>query len=472
MRSGALFGMRLLTRTRVSGLQPLGFGSCASGVASCSNSSISISISNRQATDRPILRLLPRRSDNKGGDARASRGFPWIFRDEAANIEELRASGQPAVLANVETSEGRELGSAVCNLQKGGATGNVNILARMVADNINLPIDHAFFAHKIRMALQHRESIFGTKRCYRLLNGEGDQLPGVICDVYCDVLVLQFTSAAMEILFEQLVLDALEMVMAPRATIVHHDARIDRQLELAPSWPPVVARGEYQSPTDLPEEDDLVFSADLLAPDWVSGRFFVERPQRIVLATALAGLNARRRKGEGPPRMLSLFGESSGVLGALKGCNMTCVVGLGEVSMARLEQLARRNRCWEGLECLYMEAPQAGLLSKRLGTFDIVTLEPPAFAPTYGKVEEGMQKYAAWIGLAASAVKPGGLLLVACRSRAMSIVKLMRSINLGIWSARRKATLVKRSSSGPPDFPVHASLLDTNEMQFLALRLT
>jgi len=459
--------MRLLARTQASALHPLGVGTCASGFSSSSSS-----ICSRQAGDRPTLRLLPRHSDNRGGDARASRGFPWIFRDEAANIEELRASGQPAVLANVETSEGRELGAAVCNLQKGGATGSVNILARMVANNINLPIDRDFFAHKIRTSLQHRESIFGTKRCYMLLNGEGDQLPGVICDVFGDVLVLQFTSAAMEILFEERVLDALEIVMAPRAIIVRHDANIDRQLELAPSRPPVVARGEYQSPTDLLEEDDLVYSADLLAPDCVSGRFFVERPQRVVLATALASLRARRRKGEGPPRMLSLFGESSGVFCALKGCDTTCAVGLGEVSMARLQQLARRNRCWDGLECLCVEASQAGLPSKRLGTFDIVTLEPPAFAPTYGKVEEGMQKYAAWTGLAASAVKPGGLLLVACRSRAMSIVKLMRSINLGIWSVRRKAALVQRCSCGPPDFPVHVSLLDTNEMQFLALRLT
>jgi len=419
-----------------------------------------------------MLRLLPRHSDNRGGDARASRGFPWIFRDEAANIEELRASGQAAVLANVETSEGREVGAAVCNLQKGGAIGNVNIVARMVADNINLPIDHAFFAQQIRRSLQHREHIFGTTRCYRLLNGEGDQLPGVVCDVYGDVLVLQFTSAAMEMLFEDLVLDALETVMAPRAIVVRHDPIVDRKLELAPLRPPVVARGEYQGPTEMPKEDGFVFSADLLAPNWVSGRFFIERPQRIVLSTALASLSRRRRKAAGPPQMLSLFGESSGVFCALKGCSTTCVTGLGEVSMERLEQLARRNNCWEGLECFRMEAPQAGLPSKRLGTFDIVALEPPALAPTYGKVEEGMQKYAAWTGLAASAVKPGGLLLVACRSRAMSIVKLMRSVNLGVWSARRKAMLVHRCSSGPPDFPVHASLLDTNEMQFLALRVT
>jgi len=454
--------------TRASARKPLGTFSCAGGIASCS----SISSNSKQTSDRPRLRLLPRHSNSRGGDARASRGFPWIFRDEAANIEELRASGRPAVLANVETSEGRELGAAVCNLQKGGATGNVNILARMVADNIDLPIDHAFFMQQIRRSLQHREHVFGTKRYYRLLNGEGDHLPGVNCDVYGDVLVLQFTSAAMEILFEELVLDALEAVMAPRAIIVRHDANMDRQLELAPSRPPVVARGEYHGPTDLPEEDGLVFSADLLAPDWVSGRFFAERPQRVALATALASLSARRRKGERPPQMLSFFGESSGVLCALKGCSTTCIFGLGEVSMARVEQLACRNHCWEGLECLCMEAPQAGLPNERLGTFDIVTLEPPAFAPTYGKLEEGMQKYAAWTGLAASAVKPGGLLLVACRSRAISIVKLMRSINLGIWSARRKAMLVQRSSSGPPDFPVHASLLDTNEMQFLALRMT
>merc|ERR1712176_531497 len=105
--------------------------------------------------------------------------------------------------------EGRELGSAVCNLQKGGATGSVNIFARMLADNINVSIDVNFFIQKVRRALQHRLHMFGQDDpYYRLLNAEGDALPGVICDRYGDVLCVHFLSASMELLFEEQILDA------------------------------------------------------------------------------------------------------------------------------------------------------------------------------------------------------------------------------------------------------------------------
>jgi len=413
--------------------------------------------------------MVARRSPERGGDARLARGVPWIFKDEAANVEELRALGRPALLANVESEQGVELGSAVCNLQKGGATGSVNILARMVADNINVNIDRGFFAQRVRRALQHREHLFGRGRpYYRLLNAEGDHLPGVLCDRYGDVLVVQFAAAAMELLFEKDILDALEEVLSPKAIIVRYDVHTDRQLELAPLRAPYVARGAYVGPTEFTEEDGFAYQVDLLEAAFSSGRLFADRPLRALLSSALAA------GGGGPkeePRALSLFGESLGVLAASRGCRAACAEGLGEVTSARLASLARLNSCQDRLDCLRLERPQKQLLPERLlACHDVVTLEPPALAPTYGKLEEGLQQYAAWTGLAAAALRPGGLLLVVCRSRTVTAVKLLRSVNMGLWSAGRRARLVHRSVSGPGDFPVHLALPGTSEMQALALR--
>jgi len=416
--------------------------------------------------------MVPRLRSKKGGDARVARGSPWIFRDEAANAEELRALGHPALLANVENSEGREMGSAVVNLQKGGPTGCVNIFARMVSDNVNDSIDRSFFVKHIRRALQHREHIFGSHTYYRLLNAEGDHLPGVACDRYGDVLCVQFTSAAMELLFEKEVLDALELVLAPRAIIMRYDAHTDRQLELAPIRQPFVARGEYTGPTVLPEEDGFAFEVDLLAADCPSGHFFAERPQRALLSRALADAGAVAGGAGAAPRALSLFGRSSGVFCAARGARATCVEGPGEASRAHVEAMAQRNGCREVVECLHLELPQAQLLGEgRLRSYDVVALEPHALAPTYGRLEEGLQGYAAWVAVAAAATRPGGFLLVACRSRTVTGVRLLRSVNLGIWSAKRRARLVHRSAAPPGDFPVHLALPNSCDLQVLGLRV-
>merc|ERR1719174_276546 len=154
--------------------------------------------------------MLPRTSAERGGDARLARLVPWIFRNEVANAKELQALGESALLVNVESSDGRELGSAVCNLKTGGKK-NINILGRMLSNNAYLPIDQSFFVARIRRALQHRERFFGSDCTFhRLLNAEGDDIPGIVCDRYGNVLCLQFMAAGMESLFREIVLDALE----------------------------------------------------------------------------------------------------------------------------------------------------------------------------------------------------------------------------------------------------------------------
>ena len=210
----------------------------------------------------------------------------------------------------------------------------------MLADNVQLPVDRAFFSTRINKALQHRENFFRDRKHYRLLNAEGDMLPGIVCDKYDDVLCVNFSSAAMEILYEDVVVEALQLIMAPRAIIVRYDGTPDRQLEMAQVRAPIVARGHYDSPTVVPKEEagGLEFELDLLAEDVSSGRFLADRALRDLVAGALRGPSP----GGDPPRVLSLFGESVGVACAVQGAHVHCAEGLGEVRRARTEALALR----------------------------------------------------------------------------------------------------------------------------------
>ncbi|CAJ1460351.1 unnamed protein product, partial [Effrenium voratum] len=362
----------------------------------------------RMPADSLRLIMTPRISEKRGGDARVSKQMPWIFRNEAANVEELRGLGT-AALVNVESSEGRELGIAMCNLTKGGSTG-VNVLARMLSDNVDTSIDLDFFRARVLRAL------------------EGDLLPGVLCDRYGDVLCLQFTALAAEVLLQEDILNALEAVLAPKAVVLRYDARTDRLLEKASIKQPELVRGSSPGLLECPTPGFL-FVADPFAEGWSSGAFFAERRLRELLAGALEELtapnksavpSARRTPGKPKlsepvlvqPKVLSLFGESSGISAAAKGAKVTCAVASGSAKEAEqaLRLLAERNQCQDHVTyCSLGEEPRLEELGDQCKAFfDVVSLEPPALAPTYGRLEEGARLYTAWCGLAAAACKPGG----------------------------------------------------------------
>jgi len=273
--------------------------------------------------------------------------------------------------------------------------------------------------------------------------------------------------------------------------------------------PPLVARGSYTGPIVIPEDHGFKYEIDLLEETLSHCSFFEERLLHPLLVRAMnaarssnlssfapggGGSHGSSRKPgrtgkvakaareprdfadtsvrASPPRVLSLFGESLGIFCAVKGARVTCAQGLGCIGRARIESLAARNDCDSQVDFLDIDAPQINLLGDdHMGVFDIVLLQPPAFAPTYGRLEDGMQKYIAWTAVAAAAVRPQGLLIIVCRSRTMTAVRLFRSVSLGIWSAKRRAQVVHRCASAPPDFPVHLALPQTNEMQVMALRV-
>lgn len=453
------------------------------------------SVATEAAVFRPRLIMTPRSKPAKGGDTRVSKRMPWIFRNEVANVDDLRSqSSGSSLLVDVENSKGRDLGIAMCNLVKGG----LNIFGRMLTENVAVNVDVDFFKARLLRALEHRRRCGLDENGCRLVNGEGDFLPGVLCDRYDNVLCLQFTALAAEELMREEILDALEAVFSPKAIVIRYDACEDRILEHASIRVPELARGSEPGLPECKTKSGFVFTADPLAQGWTTGAFFAEHKVRKLLdqsltvtegASSITFSPSRESKRgpaapkqlkqvpeKGPLQVLSLFGESSGIYAAWKGAKVTCALLESEAkeSASALELLAARNQCHKD-DIAYVtvsEEPRFDELGSQYKShFDIVTLEPPALAPTYGKLEEGARLYTAWSALAATACRPGGLLLVACRSRTMSPVRLLRYINLGIWSSALRGRLVHRSAHAGLDSPIHFALQDTNQFQLIGIRL-
>ena len=136
------------------------------------------------------------------------RGHPWVFRDSIAEIE---GASTPGDLVSVLDSDGRLIGCGFFSPES-------KIAVRLLGPEPAEP-DAAFFADRIAAALRLREETLGlpvTTDAYRLVHSEGDRLPGLVVDRFADCLAVQFSTAGMH-RRKEVVLDALEEVVAPRA---------------------------------------------------------------------------------------------------------------------------------------------------------------------------------------------------------------------------------------------------------------
>ncbi|MDX2168383.1 MAG: class I SAM-dependent rRNA methyltransferase [Deltaproteobacteria bacterium] len=150
----------------------------------------------------PVLHL------RSGKDRAARLGHPWIFSGAIRDLDPGLAPGSPV---RVLSADGALIGTGYANPRCAIA---VRLLSRA-----DVAIDAAFIARRVAAAQQLRQRLVGADSdAYRLINGEGDGLPGVLVDRYADVLVLQLLTAGAE-RWREWVVEALSAVCAPRAIV-------------------------------------------------------------------------------------------------------------------------------------------------------------------------------------------------------------------------------------------------------------
>ena len=145
----------------------------------------------------------------RGKDESLRRFHPWIFSGAIHHFEGKPAEGD---LVRVFTAEGEFI--AVGHWQIG------SIAVRVLSFD-DEPIDDAFWQHRLQVALDARRSMGVADNpqndTFRLVHGEGDNLPGLVIDVYGPTAVLQAHSVGMHLVRQQIA-DALKAVMGPRLT--------------------------------------------------------------------------------------------------------------------------------------------------------------------------------------------------------------------------------------------------------------
>lgn len=366
-----------------------------------------------------------------------SAGHPWVFRDALERVD-------------------APLGTIATVLSRGGAfvaRGYVGEgpIALRVLTTADEPVDAAFFARRIQSALGLRKSMLPPHTdAFRLLHGEGDRLPGVVCDVYGRHAVIQQDGGGARALAPLVVPSLIE---ALRTLGVEHV--LERQ-----------GRGEEKKVVALvgllPSEPVLVTERGMqLAVNLVTGQktgmFLDHRESR-----------ARVRELSRHQRVLNLYSYTGGfsVAAALGGARSVTSVDVAPAAVDLARDNFAHNQLAVPHEAVCSDVME--FLASDADDYDLVVADPPSFAPNETSVARAQQSYAALHRASLARVADGGLYLAASCSSHISREMFEQTLLQAARESGHVLQVLERSGA-PFD---HPRLLAFPEGDYLKVLLT
>lgn len=372
-----------------------------------------------------------------GRERRILHGHRWVFSNEiAGNLSDY----EPGSWVEVLTAKGVSLGSGYINPSS-------LIAVRLLCPPGKMP-DEDFFRQALRRSAAFRETVYPGSDCCRLVFGESDGLPGLVVDRYADVLVYQVGTLGMSRM-EELIRDLLVDIFKPSALVFRNDSP-SRTLE-GLDQEKGVAYGGVSGEIQV-QIDGIRYLVDVLRGQ-KTGLFLDQRDNRRIA----------RRWMEGK-KVLDLFCYTGGwaLSAAAGGASEVTGVDQSAEAIAGAIRNAGLNR-FEG-RVSFVEADVFGYLKKvERGSFDVVILDPPAFARTKSAIQEAKKGYTDINRRALLALRPGGVLITCSCSYHMS-EELFREMLLAASMASGRRLRLLQVFGQALD---HPSLLAMPETKYL-----
>ena len=348
------------------------------------------------------------------------RRHPWLFSGAVRRVE---GNPQEGDLVDVVAADGRWL--AVGHYQSD------SIICKVLSFDTQ-HVDETFYRERLQSAIAYRERMgfFDTEETnvFRLVHAEGDFMPGLVCDWYNGVLVMQAHSVGMHRLFPmftQLFVDLLG----------RHG--IKSVFDKSSSTVPGGCEDGYVWGAE-PDEWEICEHGNRLLINFFEGQktgFFVDqRENRHLVETLSAGR-----------RVLNCFGYTGGFsLGALRG-------GAGYVETVDISKKAI-ELCNRNVLLNFGEgAPHKGVVADVLkyldevdNQFDIIILDPPAFAKNHRSLQQGLKGYRNINQKAMEKIQRGGLLLTFSCSQAVSRDDFQTMCFTAAANAHRQVRIVRQ----------------------------
>lgn len=368
-------------------------------------------------------------------------GHPWVYANAIGRIEGEAAPGD---IVSLRDHDGRLIGRGIFNPRS-------QIPVRLVTRR-DEAVDEAFFRARIAdaRALRARLGLPSERTtAYRLVNSEGDNLPGVVVDVYDDAVVVQVTTLGMAMRRATL-FDALEAELAPR-TIFEVAAQSYAELE-GFSATSRVARGVSRIQVSC-LEDGIKLDVEPLSGQ-KTGMFIDQRENRMRVGSLARGA-----------RVLDCYAYAGGfgLQAARGGAKSVTAVDSSARAVTRIGAHAAMN----GLTVDAVESDVFRFLETATpGGYDLVVVDPPKFARARKDLDAARKGYERLNALALAALAPGGFLVTCSCSQNVDLVEFERILAAGAKQAGRQVRILETRGAAT-DHPLPAGFSEGQYLKVL-----
>jgi 23S rRNA (cytosine1962-C5)-methyltransferase len=359
-----------------------------------------------------------------GKEKSVKRFHPWIFSGAIKTI-----IGNPADGDLVDVYDNHDSFLASGHYQRG--TIAVRILSFDTSD-----IDDNFFSRQLNKAIDYRKAmgIIGSPdlNVFRLVHGEGDNLPGLIIDYYNGVAVMQSHSMGFYKIRHNI------------AKIVANLLDVKAVYDKSGSTLPNIAQDEYiigNSEPVIVTENGFKFKID-----WAAGQktgFFIDqRDNRKLLGELSSGKT-----------VLNMFGYTGAFsVYAMQNARLVHTVDSSAPAIALTDENIRLN-FGEDSRHQSFKADAFDFLNNINDKYDLIILDPPAFAKHNNSLDNALQGYKKLNMKAIKQIKPGGVLFTFSCSQVVSKDEFRKSVFAAAANAGRNVRIMYQLSQ-PPDHPV------------------
>lgn len=376
----------------------------------------------------PVVRL------NRGKDEAVRRFHPWVFSGAIHSTDEGLQAGDTVTVTDFD---GNILGTGFCESD--------SIAVKMLCFE-NRRIDEWFFLDKLGRAYEARKAMGLTDNpetnCYRLVHSEGDGLAGLIVDIYGHTAVVQAQTEGMALHLKEIV-RALKLIPDLGLQAIYNKS----------------AEAMQRMGKDDTVEDGYLFGERLdevimengskFNANWEEGQktgFFLDQRDNRDLVRQLA-------KGR---TVLNAFGYTGGFsITALKGeAKRVVTVDASKKAIAAAEEnLALNGYSKEENPCVVADMKEY-VTQMGDGEFDLIILDPPAFAKRHQDRHRGLGGYRYINAEAIKRIAKGGLLFTFSCSQAVDKATFQGIVTAAAIEAKRNVKILYQLSQ-PTDHPIN-----------------
>ena len=368
----------------------------------------------------------------KSGKEKSVRRYhPWIFSGAIKKIY-----GEPLEGDIVTVFDNKDNFLAVGHYQPG------SIAVRILSFE-DIEPDTEFFRERIRSAIEFRRSLGlidnKSVNVFRLIHAEGDNLPGLIADFYNGVIVMQMHSVGMYRIRKEIA-GILSELMGDRVKAIY-----DKSESTIPFKSGITANNEFiygDSEPVVVTENGFKFKID-----WTTGQktgFFIDqRENRKLLSEFTKGRS-----------VLNMFGYTGGFsVYAMKDAGLVHSVDSSASATGLADENVRLNFGDDSRHRSF-QVDAFEFLNDIRDKYDLIILDPPAFAKHNNVLANALQGYKRLNMKAIEQIKPGGIIFTFSCSQVVTRENFRKSVFAAAANTGRNVRILHQMSQ-PPDHPVN-----------------